>query len=133
MNPSRARLGDPAEDTVWSGRRISLAGSVAGHRLPSARYRVTTSWVHWTAGRPGAKPERVALWAVRDADVRQSIAQRARRVGDIVLSLQHHDYTQTPTFVVFQDVERPRDAARMINAAAREARQVHDAHRPDVG
>lgn len=127
MSPSRPRLGDAAEHTVWSGRRISLAGSVAGHRLPSAQYRVTPNWVHWSGGRPGAKPERVPLWAVRDAEVRQSIAQRARRVGDVVVSLQHRDYTGTPTFVVFQDVERPRDAVRAINDAAREARRAHDA------
>lgn len=127
IRPSRPPLGDDAEPTVWSGRRISLAGSMAGRRLPSAQYRVTSNWVYWSAGRPGAKAARVPLWAVRDAEARQSIAQRARRVGDVVVSLQHRDYTGTPTFVVFQDVERPRDAARAINDAAREARRAHDA------
>lgn len=131
ITPSRPPLGDGADPAVWSGRRISLAGSVAGRRLPSAQYRVTSTWVYWTGARPGAKPARVPLWAVRDAEARQSIAQRARRVGDVVLSLQHRDYTGTPTFVVFQDVERPRDAARAINDAARQARRAHDASAGD--
>jgi hypothetical protein len=117
------------DDIVWSGRRMSIAATVAGHRLPSAQYRVTMRWVSWTSGRPGAKPDRVQLWAVRDADVRQSIAQRARRVGDIVLSLQHRDYSGRPTFVVFQDVEQPREAARTIAAAAKSARRAYDGTR----
>jgi hypothetical protein len=120
------RLGDATEQTLWEGRRVSVVGAVAGHRLPSAQYRVTPRWVYWSAGRPGAKADRVPLWSVRDAQVRQSVSQRARRVGDVVISLQHRDYTGTPTFVVFQDVERPREAARAIEAAARTARREHD-------
>jgi len=120
-------LGDPNEQTVWEGKRISLASTASGNRLPTTRYRVTSTSLHWTTGRLGTKPRSVPLWAVRDAELNQSIAQRARRLGTITVSLQHRDYTGTPTYVLIEDVEHPNEAKRLIEDAARAARRDHDA------
>ena len=122
----RASIGDPSEHTVWEGRRLSLVGSAAGGRLPSARYRATANWLYWTSGRLGTAVEKVPMWAIRDVDIEQSIQQRARRVGTITVSLQHRDYSGSPTFVCLDDVEHPKDATRLITAAARTARAAHD-------
>jgi hypothetical protein len=120
------RLGDPAETTLWEGRRISIVGTAVGHRLPAATYRATPRWLYWTSGRLGAKAERAPIWAVRHCEVRHSIQQRARRVGDVVVSLQHRDYSGTHTFVVLEDIERPRQALHVITEAARTSRRQHD-------
>jgi hypothetical protein len=127
MPNAQSRLGDAGEPAVWEGRRLSILGTAVGHRFPSARYRLTGSWLAWTNGRIGAKPERVPTWTIRDVEVRQSVQQRARRVADVIVSLQHADYRGTPTFVVLQDIEGPREAARLITQTARTARREHDA------
>jgi len=59
--------------------------------------------------------------------VSQTVTQRARRVGTVTVSLQHVDYRGTPTFVLIEDVEKPRDVAKLINSSARSARITHDA------
>ena len=120
-------IGDASAQTLWQGRRLSLSGTVAGGRLPTTRYRLTALTLYWTEGRLGTRVQEVPLWAVRDAVLKQTVTQRARRVGTVTVSLQHPDYTGTPTFVLIEDVEKPRDVTSLINAAARAARREHDA------
>jgi len=119
-------LGDPSLETLWQGKRLTLSGTVAGGRLPTTRYRLTATALYWTEGRLGTRMQQVPLWAVRDAAVGQTVTQRARRVGTITVSLQHPDYRGIPTFVLLEDVEKPRDVAKLINTASRSARNVHD-------
>jgi hypothetical protein len=66
------------------------------------------------------------MWAVRNCEIRRSIQQRARRVADVVVSLQHRDYSGAPTFVVLEDIERPRQALQLITEAALASRRQHD-------
>lgn len=122
-------LGDPSQQTLWQGRRLTVSGTVAGGRLPTTRYRLTATTLYWTEGRLGTRTQDAPLWAVRDAVVAQTVTQRARRVGTITVSLQHPDYRGTPTFVLIEDVEKPRDVAKVINSSARTARLGHDASR----
>lgn len=112
--------------TIWEGRRHSVAGTATGGKLPTRRYRVTSERLYWTAGRLGTKTQSVPIWAVRDAVVQQTIQQRARRVGDVTVSLQHPDYSGMPTFVVLEDIEHPRDVARRITDTSKRARSAHD-------
>jgi len=120
-------LGDPTQPTLWQGRRLTLSGTVAGGRLPATRYRLTATTLYWTEGRLGTRAQDVPTWAIRDAAVGQTVTQRARRVGTVTVSLQHADYRGTPTFVLLEDVEKPRDVAKLINSSARTARIAHDA------
>jgi hypothetical protein len=119
-------IGDASEPTVWEGRRLSLPGQASGGRLPSPRYRASALRLYWTTGRLARKVESAPMWAVRDAVVQQSVQQRARRLGDITVSLQHPDYRGLPTFVVLEDVDHPKDTARLITDAARAARKARD-------
>jgi hypothetical protein len=120
-------LGDQSQPTVWQGRRLSLLGAAAGGRVPTTRYRITAARLYWTVGRLGTKTQEAPMWAVRDAVVSQSVSQRARRVGTVTVSLQHPAYTVAPTFVLLEDVEKPRDVSALLNSAARIARSEHDA------
>jgi hypothetical protein len=120
-------LGDPSQQTLWQGRRLTLTGTAAGGRLPSTRYRLTNTTLYWTQGRLGTRVQDVPLWAVRDAALGQSVTQRARRVGTVTVSLQHPDYRGTPTFVLLEDIEKPREITALINSSARSARAAHDA------
>lgn len=119
-------VGDGAE-AVWDGRRLSVAGQASGGRLPAPRYRATSDSLSWTTGRLGRRTESVPIWAIRDAVVKQSVQQRARRLGDITVSLQHPDYSGLPTFVVLKDVDKPKDVAKLLLATAESARTARAA------
>ncbi|HJQ07011.1 MAG TPA: PH domain-containing protein [Nocardioides sp.] len=121
MEPDR----DPSP-AIWEGRRISVAGQATGGRLPAARYRATADRLSWTTGRLGRRTESVPIWAIRDAVVSQNVQQRARRLGDITVSLQHPDYDGLPTFVVLKDVDHPKDVVRRLTDAARAARSARE-------
>lgn len=119
-------IGDPSQPTLWQGRRLTLAATVAG-KLPTTRYRLTPTTLYWTQGRLGTRVQEIPLWAVRDAVLGQTVAQRARRVGTVTISLQHPDYRGTPTFLLIEDIEKPRDVTSLLNATARNARKDRDA------
>jgi hypothetical protein len=61
------------------------------------------------------------LWAVRDVDVKQSVTQKARGVGDVVVRVQHSDYTGRSQ-VALESVEKPREVRDLLNGHAQTAR-----------
>jgi hypothetical protein len=77
-----------AEDpnTLWFGESKGAATSATG--MSKARYRITKDRVYVDTGLLGVKSEQVPLWAVRDVDVRQSVLQRGKDIGDVILRLE---------------------------------------------
>jgi hypothetical protein len=63
---------------MWEGERKSLSSAATGGRMVSARYRITKEYIYFDAGLISSRSEQVPLWAVRDVDVKQSLAQKAR-------------------------------------------------------
>jgi hypothetical protein len=115
-----------AETVVWEGRRVSVPVATLRAHIPTAQYRATNRHLEWTVGRLGRRQLRAPIWAVRDAEVHQSMQQRVRRVGDVTVSFQHRDYVDGPTFVVLEDVVDPKGARKLILDAARLARRSRD-------
>jgi len=56
--------------------------------VSKALYRVTRDRVWIDSGLLGVRSEQVPLWAVKDIDVRQSVLQRGKDIGDVVLHLE---------------------------------------------
>jgi hypothetical protein len=81
-------------NTLWHGASKSAAGSATG--MSKAHYRITKDQVWIDSGMLGVKSERVPLWAVKDIDVRQSVLQRGKDVGDVVLWLEDPTYGVDP-------------------------------------
>jgi len=79
---------DPA--TLWMGESKGAATSATG--MSKARYRITADRVWIESGVLGVRSEQVPLWSVRDIDVRQSMLQRGKDIGDVVLSLDDPAY-----------------------------------------
>ena len=75
---------DPS--TLWFGSSKSAATSATG--VSKAHYRITKDRVWIDTGLLGVRSEQVPLWAVRDIDVRQSVLQRGKDIGDVVLHLE---------------------------------------------
>ncbi len=73
-------------NTLWFGSSKSAATNATG--VSKAHYRITKDRVWIDTGLLGVRSEQVPLWAVRDVDVRQSVLQRGKDVGDVVLHLE---------------------------------------------
>jgi hypothetical protein len=71
-------------NTLWSGSSQGLGGAA----MAKASYRVTKDRVWIESGLLGTKSESVPLWSVKDLDVRQSVLQRGKDIGDVVLVLE---------------------------------------------
>ena len=104
-------------DLLWEGRKHGLG-------IAQARYRITRSMIHFEAGTISTKAEQVPLWAVRDIDVRQSVTQKARSVGDLRIRVRHDDYTGRQ-FVMLESFERPQAVRDLLNEHSEEARREH--------
>lgn len=72
--------------TLWFGSSKSAATNATG--VSKALYRITKDRVWIDTGLLGVRSEQVPLWAVRDIDVRQSVLQRGKDIGDVVLHLE---------------------------------------------
>ena len=73
-------------NTLWFGGSKSAATNATG--VSKAMYRITKDRVWIDTGLLGVRSEQVPLWAVRDIDVRQSVLQRGKDIGDVVLHLE---------------------------------------------
>lgn len=78
-------------NTLWFGESKNPTG------ISKAFYRVTNDRVWIDSGVLGVKSEHVPLWAVKDIDVRQSMLQRGKDVGDVVLWLEDPTLAADPT------------------------------------
>jgi len=86
-----------------------------------ARYRITSEMIYFDAGLVSNKSEQIPLWAVRDVDVSQSMTQKARKIGDVVVHCQHSDYTGRDT-VTLESVDDPKSVRDLLNGHASRAR-----------
>ncbi|MDQ3456867.1 MAG: PH domain-containing protein [Actinomycetota bacterium] len=72
---------------LWEGASSDLTNVATAGRIKAASYQVTEDAVRFASGIISNRQEAVPLWAVRDVDLAQSMAQRARGVADLTLKL----------------------------------------------
>ena len=73
-------------NTIWFGASKNAATNATG--VSKAMYRITKDRIWIDTGLLGTRSEQVPLWAVKDVDVRQSVLQRGKDIGDVVLHLE---------------------------------------------
>lgn len=84
---------DPSAMNVWSttvlweGTSNDLTSMASGGRLNSAGYKITEDAILFSSGVVSSREETIPLWAVRDVDYSQSIAQRTRSIADLTLKM----------------------------------------------
>ena len=111
-----AAASDP--DTVWVGQRRSAAANVG---VVAATYRITRDAIYLDAGVLASTSNQVPLWAVRDVDVRQSITQKGKNVGDVIVHLGHPRFYGEPQ-VTLDNIEGPYEVRDLLNRLVRELR-----------
>ena len=110
---------DPSAMNVWSttvlweGTTSDLTSMASGGRLTSAAYKITEDAIIFASGVVSSREETVPLWAVRDVDYAQSIAQRTRGVADLTLKLdpqaEQHYGQRVLVLRAIKDAKRVRD------------------------
>lgn len=125
-------------ETLWFGASQNPATGATG--ITKAWYRLTKDRIWIETGVLGTRSEYVPLWAVKDIDVRQSLLQRGKDVGDVALQLDDPSLSvdQTGAFglsgevgggahtsgeVLLDNVEGPHALRDLLMPLVSEARQ----------
>lgn len=108
-------------DLLWEGETKDLTSAATGGKVVKKRYKITTEYIYEDAGILGSREEQIPLWAVRDIDVKQSIVQKARNVGDVVVRVEANDYTGKP-MIILESVETPKEIRDLLNFHSKTAR-----------
>ena len=104
-----------SQTVLWQGSSSDLTSMATAGKIVSSGYRVTEDAVHFASGVLSSHEEAVPLWAVRDIDLHQSMAQRARSVGDLTLKLDAGaaaNYGQK--LLVLKGIKDPKDVRTLI-------------------
>lgn len=101
-------------DTLWEAVGKPLTGVGGG------RYRLTREFLFFERGTLSKTSQQIPIAEVHDVDARQSIAQRARGIGTITLTVHR---TSGPETVLLEDVPGHQEGVSAINAAARAERE----------
>lgn len=109
---------------IWSGESKSLTNVASGGKIVTERYRVTSEYIYVETGLLGSKGEQIPMWAVRDLDTNQSLIQKARGLGDLVIHCEHNDYTGRRSFTL-ASIENFRELRDQIAGIAQDARLNH--------
>jgi len=104
----------PASQTVlWQGSPSDFASMATGGRIQTAGYVLTEDALRFASGVLSTREEQVPLWAVLDADIQQSLAQKTRGVADLRLTLNQ----QNPlglTNVVLKSIKEAKSVRDLI-------------------
>ncbi|MEV1198475.1 SHOCT domain-containing protein [Microbispora rosea] len=114
------------EQTLWEGISQSLTSAAMGGRM-APKYRLTTFHLYFERGMLSTDSQQVPVHMVADIDVRQTMTQKARGVGDVIVHVHRPTGYER---AVLESVHDPRGVAQVINQAAHQARmrEQHAAH-----
>lgn len=104
-------VSDP--DAIWRSVGRPLSGIGAG------RFRLTAHYLFFEKGALRTDSQQVPISAVVDVDVRQSMTQKARGVFSVLVHVQR---THGIEIVTMEDIPDGREAQRIINDTAHQAR-----------
>ncbi|MFE9690586.1 PH domain-containing protein [Micromonospora sp. NPDC005806] len=100
---------------LWAAKGQPLTGIGGG------RYKLTATMLFFEKGVLSTNAQQVPVAHVLDVDLRQSIVQKGRGVGNIVVQVQRSNGVE---WVILEDVPDPRNALSIINKAVQDARLI---------
>ena len=116
---AEAAANDP--NTVWVGERKSAGTSAIG--VSTTRYRITRDKIYVESGLMSSVSEQVPLWAVLDVDVRQTVLQRPKNIGDVAVMIDTAQYPgQAGSELLLDNIEDPFTVRDLLNQHVAEAR-----------
>ncbi|MEJ3750041.1 SHOCT domain-containing protein [Actinomycetes bacterium KLBMP 9797] len=117
IRPNQAEAPPPTAEPglIWSAVGQPITGIGAG------RYRMDATTLYFERGMLSTNAQQVPLVHVVDVDMRQSMAQKARGVGNVVVHVQRQNGIE---LVILHDLPDPRGAVGVINKTVATARIV---------
>lgn len=112
--------GSADEQTLWEGAPQTLTAMATGGKVQGTRYRLTPRNLHVERGLMRTDSQQVPLSAVYDIDVKQSMTQKARGVGDVVVHVNTGAHAET---VTLEQVSDPKQLRDLINRTVAGAKQ----------
>jgi hypothetical protein len=109
----KPQLGDSNLPTLWEAWGKPLSGIGGG------RYRLTAHYLYFERGTLRTDSQQVPVSALHDIDVRQSMSQKARGVGTVIVHINRGNRMEVVQLV---DVPNFREGQHAINDAATKAR-----------
>jgi hypothetical protein len=109
------------ERTLWEGESQNLINLASSGRLVSSRYRLTNRTLYFNQGLITTNSQQVPLWAIRDIDVKQFMLQKMRRVADVIVRVEHSDYTGR-SVAELRDIEEATKVRDLLNQHAQRER-----------
>lgn len=109
----------PDGEYLWQGQSQTLTTVATKGRAVKGRYRLTHEFLYFERGTLRTDAQQVPIVEVEDVDVRQSMSQKARGVGDVLVKIRRPSGGE---LVVMESIPEPRAAQQIINDTARVAR-----------
>lgn len=106
-------LGDSTAETLWEAKGKPITGIGAG------RYRLTPHYLYFERGTLSTDSQQVPVSHLLDVDVKQSMAQKARSVGTVLVKINRGAHVEMVQIV---DVPNFREGQAAITKASHEAR-----------
>lgn len=110
---------DDDPNVIWQSQSQTLTSAATGGRAVKGRYRLTSEFLYFERGVLRTDAQQVPIVAIVDVDLRQSMTQKARAVGDILVHIQRGASIEV---VTMESIPQPKEAQRIINEHARAAR-----------
>lgn len=104
---------DRDPDAIWQAVGKPITGIGAG------KYKLTAHYLFFEKGTLRTDSQQVPVSALLDVDVRQSMTQKARGVGTVVVHIQRPTRVE---LVALEDIPNFREGQRAINETAHSAR-----------
>jgi hypothetical protein len=104
---------DKDPDAIWQAVGKPVTGIGAG------RYKLTAQYLFFEKGTLRTDSQQVPISAVLDVDVRQSMTQKARGVGNLIVHIQRPTRVE---IVTMEDIPNFREGQQAINETAHAAR-----------
>jgi hypothetical protein len=111
----KPQLGDTNLPTLWQAWGKPLSGIGGG------RYRLTAHYLYFERGTLKTDSQQVPVSALHDIDVRQTMSQKARGVGTVIVHINRGSHMEV---VPLTDVPNFREGQHAINDAATRARHA---------
>ncbi|MDK1361037.1 PH domain-containing protein [Arthrobacter sp. zg-Y1219] len=99
---------------LWAATGKPVTGFGGG------RYRLTEDYLHCESGGLKTEAQQVSTREIVDVDLRQSLTQKARGVGSLLVHVVRQDGTRETVQIV--DIPNFRDGVETINRVAEQAR-----------
>lgn len=108
------------ETTLWEGETRNLASVATQGKVITARFRLTNRSLYVSKGVLRTDEQQIPLAYVQDVDMRQTLIQKPRSVGDVVVHVTRPDGIVDT--LIMESVADPHRVRDLVNKTATDAR-----------